>query len=134
MSERSNCIDGANPENHRQYFRRTGPFAGNYDRIFPGPIQIMGGQPKLAGHHMYIVLSGSMEPTFNARSMVFVKPVSPESIQKGDIITFTGAGGSKALTTHRVVGIERDANGKLQFTTKGDANQVVDPNPVPRKG
>jgi len=92
--------------------------------------RITGGQPKILGNYMFIVLSGSMNPTFDARSMVFVKPVDPEQIKEGDIITFKGQGSSKSLTTHRVVEIRETATGEREFVTKGDANDVNDPYPV----
>jgi signal peptidase len=92
--------------------------------------KVSGGPPRIAGYHMYIVLSGSMAPAFDAGSMVFVKPVEPEEIKEGDIITYRGLGDSSFLTTHRVV--EIIGSGKdLEFVTKGDANDVNDPNQVP---
>lgn len=92
--------------------------------------KVSGGPPRIAGYHMYIVLSGSMAPAFDAGSMVFVKPVEPEEIKEGDIITYRGLGDSSFLTTHRVM--EIIGSGKdLEFVTKGDANDVNDPNPVP---
>jgi len=50
--------------------------------------KLSGGPPKVAGHHMYMVLSGSMAPAFDTGSLTFVKPVKPEQIKEGDIITF----------------------------------------------
>lgn len=55
--------------------------------------RVRGGPPQVAGHQMYIVLSGSMSPAFEAGSLAFVQPVSPRSIQAGDIITFHCASG-----------------------------------------
>ncbi|NLM21614.1 MAG: signal peptidase I [Peptococcaceae bacterium] len=92
--------------------------------------RIMGGQPKILGNYMFIVLSGSMNPTFDARSMVFVKPIDSEQIKEGDIITFKGQGSSESLTTHRVVEIRETPTGEREFVTKGDANDVNDPYPI----
>ena len=89
-----------------------------------------GGPPKVFGRNMYIVLSGSMAPTFDTGSVIFVSPRSPEQIQAGDVITFTGVDGSQALTTHRVVDIDKTNPQEIQFITKGDANDVNDPSPV----
>jgi signal peptidase len=89
-----------------------------------------GGQPSIAGHRMYIVLSGSMEPAFKTGSLIFVKPTDPQNIEAGDIITYRGLGGSEALVSHRVVSVQETEAG-LAFVTKGDANEVADPNPVP---
>lgn len=86
-----------------------------------------GEAPSLFGYQIYAVLSGSMSPAFDTGSVVFVRPVDPQTIEVGDVITFTGGGDH--LTTHRVVDID-DSEG-IVFTTRGDANNVNDPNPVP---
>jgi signal peptidase len=92
--------------------------------------KITGGPPMIAGHHMYIVLSGSMSPAFDTGSVIFVEPMEPEDIREGDIITYRGLGDSSLLTTHRVMGIEGSGQA-LEFITKGDANDVNDPYPIP---
>ncbi len=91
--------------------------------------RISGGSPAVAGYQMYVVLSGSMNPAFNTGSLVFVKPTEPTEIVEGDIITFSSSSDANRLTTHRVVGLNWD-NG-LSFITRGDANNVNDPSPVP---
>ena len=88
-----------------------------------------GGPPTIAGHRLYVVLSGSMSPAFEAGGLVVVRPAEAEEIVVGDIITYWEPGEGAKLTTHRVVEVE-DENG-LQFITKGDANEVVDQEPVP---
>lgn len=92
--------------------------------------KISGGVPKVFGHQMYIVLSGSMNPAFDTGSTVFVKPKEPEEIKPGDVITYTGLDDKRSLTTHRVVDIDRTDPQNIQFITKGDANEVTDPSPV----
>jgi signal peptidase I len=87
------------------------------------------GTPTVAGYKMFVVLSGSMSPAFDTGSLVFVKPTEPLEIVENDIITFSSAADANRLTTHRVVGINRE-NG-LSFVTRGDANNVNDPSPVP---
>lgn len=89
--------------------------------------KVSGEAPSLFGYRVYTVLSGSMSPAFDTGSVVFVRPADPQGIAAGDVITFTGGGDQ--LTTHRVVEID-DAEG-IEFTTRGDANNVNDPNPVP---
>ena len=90
--------------------------------------RITGGVPQVAGYQMYIVLSGSMAPEFDTGSLAFVKETPPEQIVVGDIITYRSQAGSDSLTTHRVVEVQRQDG--LQFITRGDANNVNDPNPV----
>ncbi|QLH76936.1 signal peptidase I [Halosimplex rubrum] len=76
----------------------------------------------------YVVLSGSMEPAISPGDVVIVNDVSPSVITEGDVITFGGSS-TEPPTTHRVIGVEREA-GELVFETKGDNNQAPDPEPV----
>ncbi len=78
------------------------------------------------GMATFVVTGGSMEPTIHKGSLVIDEPVSADKIRLGDIITFDHY---DQTTTHRVVGIEGSANGAM-FSTKGDANQVTDPEPL----
>lgn len=82
--------------------------------------------PAIAGGHTLTVLSGSMVPRLPVGSVVVDRPVNPESLRVGDIVTYSLG---KNLITHRVVAIKRDANGPV-FTTKGDANDSADSEPV----
>ena len=79
--------------------------------------------PPLLGYKTYAVLSGSMEPELNVGGLVYIKPTPPEDILKGDIITYTMAGNTKTLVTHRVSNIDLE---NQEFITKGDANKVED--------
>ena len=89
--------------------------------------KLSGDVPSLFGYRIYTVLSGSMSPAFDTGSVIFVRPADPQVIATGDVITFTGGGDQ--LTTHRVV--EIDHTDGIAFTTRGDANNVNDPRPVP---
>lgn len=89
--------------------------------IFAG--KFTGGKTTLFGNELLVVLSGSMSPTFNTGSIVAIKPVKFEEIQKDDIITFRDL--DQRTVTHRVVDI---TEGKL--VTKGDANDGKDSNLV----
>lgn len=81
--------------------------------------------PRLIGWQNLAVLSGSMEPNISVGSMIIVKNVNPEELEAGDIITFRVS--DSTLVTHRVV----ENNVETQeITTKGDANDVNDGNPV----
>jgi len=86
--------------------------------------RITGGPPSIAGRQMYIVLSGSMSPTFDAGSVVFVRPVPAGEIKVGDIVTYRARSG-ETLVTHRVVEVV-DVDGEPGFVTRGDANDVND--------
>jgi len=83
--------------------------------------------PRVTGATPYTVLTGSMAPTYPPGTLVVDQPVDPSQIHLGDAVTFQIASGKPDVVTHRVVGIRPDAAGNLEFLTKGDANQVNDP-------
>jgi signal peptidase len=80
------------------------------------------------GWQVDTVLSGSMEPAIPTGSILVSRTVASDSINVGDIITFSGSGRDRFIT-HRVTAIDR-TNG-IVFTTKGDANNGEDPFTVP---
>lgn len=74
-----------------------------------------------------VVTAGhSMAPTLSEGDLVVMREVSPDSVDVGDIIQFRGEFRS---VLHRVVGIEGTGPNRV-FTTKGDGNNVADPQPV----
>jgi signal peptidase len=79
------------------------------------------------GMGTFVVTGSSMEPTIQKGSLVVIEPVSPVTIDRGDIITFEHYG---QMTTHRVIAIDSSNAASPTFTTKGDANAVADPEPV----
>lgn len=83
------------------------------------------------GWRVDAVLSGSMEPRLQVGSLVVTRPVAPEAIVLGDIITFRPSTVGENLITHRVIGIGRSSS--LHFETKGDANDSPDPFTVPAR-
>ena len=85
-----------------------------------------GNEPKILGHRIYIVDSGSMSPTINVDSMIIVKELKPNEVQVKDVITYYGHN-KQSRVTHRVVDVED--NGR-SFITQGDANEVSDPMPL----
>ena len=78
------------------------------------------------GMASFVVTGGSMEPTIHKGSLVIDAPVTADTLKLGDVITFDHY---DQTTTHRIVGVEGSANGTM-FSTKGDANQVTDPEPL----
>jgi signal peptidase len=81
--------------------------------------------PFAFGARPYTVLSGSMEPAIAAGDLVVAQRVSPPDVRLGDVVTFEDPERGNRLTTHRVGGIWRDG-GKLEFVTKGDANNATE--------
>lgn len=83
--------------------------------------------PSILGYKTYTVETGSMEPTIKEGSMVYVEPCANfEDYQVNDIVTFTDTVKNKSFT-HRIVGIDKDDG---FFTTKGDANEIEDLEPI----
>lgn len=80
------------------------------------------------GMRVFVVQSGSMEPSIKTGSLVLV--VSRDEYQKDDVITFkkdlkANLKDSNATATHRIIEINDD-EGRATFTTKGDANDTPD--------
>jgi signal peptidase len=86
--------------------------------------------PKLGGATAYTVLTGSMRPSMPPGTLVVVKPVKPEEIAVGDVVTYQIESGDPTVATHRVVAVGIDMKGEYRFTMKGDANNVDDPSEV----
>lgn len=79
--------------------------------------------PKLMKMDMYVIETGSMEPTIRTNSVIFVKKAeSFESYRINDIVTFTDNSQQKSFT-HRIIEIDEK---NRTFTTKGDANSEND--------
>lgn len=81
--------------------------------------------PGLFHMKAYVVKSSSMEPAIMPGSVIYVSPYrEEETVSPGDIVSFqTG----DAKVTHRVVAVDLEHG---IVTTKGDANQVCDSQPI----
>ena len=81
---------------------------------------------RLVGLTPYVVLSGSMEPTYHTGSLIYVKKADPFTIAAGTPITFMMD--EDTIATHRVVGVVPDEEDStvIRFRTKGDANDAED--------
>ena len=84
----------------------------------------------IAGYRIFRVITGSMEPEYDIGQVVISKEVDPNSIKVGDDIVYLGTYGeySGKIIMHSVVGIDKDANGNLNFHAKGlHSSSVEDP-------
>lgn len=83
--------------------------------------------PSILGVTPMVVLSGSMSGDapdhIEAGDLIFVVPIKASKLKVGDVITFMQG---KTVVTHRIIEITTDQSGKLQFRTKGDANNTED--------
>ena len=82
--------------------------------------------PRAVGATPYTILTSSMEPAMPPGTLVVVKPVDPDAISVGDVITFQLESGKPTVVTHRVVSVGMTAKGEQVFETQGDANASPD--------
>ena len=81
---------------------------------------------RLIGLQPYVVLSGSMEPTYHVGSLIYVKSVDYKELEVGDPITYMVS--QDTVVTHRIIEVlvdEEDPN-TIRYFTQGDANSVAD--------
>ena len=83
---------------------------------------------KFLGFETYIVLSGSMEPSYPTGSMIYVRDTDSNELEIGDVITFNLSG--QTIATHRIIEVVEES-GQRYFRTKGDANDVEDGSLIP---
>ncbi|MBQ2944246.1 MAG: signal peptidase I [Ruminococcus sp.] len=90
--------------------------------------RISGDTPSIFGYSMLRVSSESMEPELNVGDIILVKEVAPETLKKGDVITYQGEEGSVAgkLITHQIVSEPYEKDGLHYFTTRGIKEGALD--------
>ena len=86
--------------------------------------------PRVAGATPYVVLTGSMVPTYPPGTLVVDRPADIDSLHIGDVVTYQLQSGQPEVVTHRIVAVTVTGADKLTFTTQGDANNVADASPV----
>jgi len=91
------------------------------------------GVPFLLGGQSYSVLTGSMRPTLEPGALIVTRATAIEDVRVGDVVTFQLRSGEPEVATHRVVGVGESVEGDRLLVTKGDANDVVDAQPVQRE-
>lgn len=82
--------------------------------------------PGFLGYKPFIVLSDSMNPGIQTGDLVLSRETDTGKLTVGDVVTYRVG---DSVVTHRIVGIT-DKDGALSFTTRGDANNADDTNPV----
>lgn len=86
--------------------------------------------PRLTGAVPLTVLTSSMEPAYPPGTLVIVRPVDPDDVRIGDVITYQLESGRPEVVTHRVVAVTTDTSGERTFRAQGDNNAQPDPAPV----
>ena len=89
--------------------------------------------PFAFGQRPYTVLSGSMEPAIGTGDVVVVERISPWQARVGDVVTFSDPHRTGRLITHRVRSSRRRGR-RIDFVTKGDANNTVERWRIPTDG
>ena len=82
---------------------------------------------RLLGLNPFVVLSGSMEPTYHVGSLIYVKEVEdPRALPDGTVITYMIS--EDTVVTHRIVTAVPDEDDPtvIRYRTKGDANDAED--------
>ena len=81
---------------------------------------------RLVGLKPFVVLSGSMEPTYHVGSLIYVKSVDYKTLQVGDPITYMLS--QDTVVTHRIIEVlvDEEDPSTIRYFTKGDANDVAD--------
>ena len=82
---------------------------------------------RLFGLQVYSVMSGSMVPKVPVGSLIYVQEVDYTTLKPREIITFRL--NDKTICTHRIVRVNQEDG--YSFSTKGDANDDEDGEPVP---
>lgn len=81
--------------------------------------------PRARGATPYAVNGGSMEPTLRRGDLVVVRPVAPDAVGVGAIVTYQLESGQPTVATHRVVATGV-LDGRRVYRTQGDANDTAD--------
>ena len=81
---------------------------------------------RIVGLQPYVVLSGSMEPTYSVGSLIYVKSTDYKQLKVGDPITFLVS--EDTVATHRIIeGLpDEDDPNTIRYFTQGDANDAPD--------
>lgn len=87
--------------------------------------------PAVLGVTPLVVQSGSMSGDapdhIEIGDLIFVDKVDADHLVVGNVIAFMEG---KTVVTHRIIDIRTDEEGKLLFSTEGDANDTPDQYPV----
>lgn len=88
----------------------------------------------IAGHKVFSVISGSMEPTINTGDVILVLPLAKgQEVKEGDVVTFRAKEKKEMVITHRVIGIAMVNGRPAAYVTKGDNNDSPDSAPILRE-
>jgi len=83
--------------------------------------------PHVFGYRTMTMLTGSMAPEIDPGDVTIVTPIAISEVTEGMVITYHRPIEDHSLVTHRVISVQKAANGTVTVNTKGDANAAADP-------
>jgi signal peptidase I len=83
--------------------------------------------PHVLDYRTMTMLTGSMSPVIDPGDVTVVTPLPVDEVTEGMIIAYHIPIDDHHLVSHRVVSVEKGADGTVTVQTKGDANDAVDP-------
>jgi signal peptidase I len=83
--------------------------------------------PHVLGYRTMTMLTGSMAPEIDPGDVTIVTPIAVSEVTEGMVITYHRPIEDHSLVTHRVIAVEKAADGTVTIQTKGDANEAADP-------
>lgn len=85
--------------------------------------------PAVLGYHRYVINGHSMETAIPYGSVAYEDEVPVSDLAVHDVITFQPPPeyATSEPVTHRIIEIEKLADGRRAFRTKGDNNETADP-------
>lgn len=86
--------------------------------------------PFATGSQTYSVLTSSMAPKYAPGTFIVVQPTPFDELRVGDVVTYQLHSARPEVVTHRITGFTADQDGNRLLVTKGDNNDLADPNPV----
>lgn len=90
-----------------------------------GLLAVLGLGPRTGQYRTLTVLTGSMEPTYPAGSVIVQTPLDLREVAVGDVITYRIPVEDRRVVTHRVVEIVEPGDQPV-VVTKGDGNAEPD--------
>ena len=90
--------------------------------------------PHVFGYRTMTMLTGSMAPEIDPGDVTIVTPIAISEVTEGMVITYHRPIEDHSLVTHRVISVEKAADGTVTVQTKGDANAAADPWTATLKG
>ena len=119
---------GGNAGRARRILGRTAPWlARGVLGIAVLAFAVLAVGPHVFGYRTMTMLTASMAPEIEPGDVTIATSVPVSEVTEGMVISYHMPVGDRRVVTHRVVSVDRAADGSVTVQTKGDANDAVDP-------